>query len=294
VTITEVAQLLNQRGYRTRQTTRFGSRPWSEDTVNGLLRNAFYAGLVKHGEDIYQGQHMAIISRELWEKSVAIRSAHVYKPHSHSADGRVYLLGGLARCDACGEPLRCQPQYGGLTYYRDTTHERGLECPRQTVAVRTDVIDQEMAEIVSSVRLPDSWRERVLDQLQAGDEQCRLEADRKRTEERKRRVTKAYIDGGLTDAEYEREKRALQSRLDQLRNPEVDQVLDAAKFLGSLGLVWEKATRKERRELVRILFDAVYVDIEAKRISGLVAKPVFRILLLNAENTRDLAALCKF
>jgi len=60
----DIATLLNQQGHRTRQTTRFGSRPWSKDTVTCLLRNPFYAGLVRHGQEVYAGQHEAIISRE--------------------------------------------------------------------------------------------------------------------------------------------------------------------------------------------------------------------------------------
>ncbi len=60
----DVAGLLNQAGHRTRQTTRFGSRPWTKDTITMVLKNSFYVGQVRHGKVVHAGKHEPIISQE--------------------------------------------------------------------------------------------------------------------------------------------------------------------------------------------------------------------------------------
>ena len=70
-------------------------------------------------------------------------------------------------------------------------------------------------------------------------------------------------------------------------------VLDAGKFLTTLGPVWKRATAKERRDILRVIFEVVYVDLVEQKITGFVPKPAFSILLQSSENEKDLAQLCE-
>ena len=65
----EIAEMLNQHGYKTRSGRRF-----SKDSISGILRNPFYSGKVVYNnknegvDEIYEGKHEALISPELWER----------------------------------------------------------------------------------------------------------------------------------------------------------------------------------------------------------------------------------
>lgn len=97
----------------------------------------------------------------------------------------------------------------------------------------------------------------------------------------------------MSDAEYERERRRLQERLSYLENPETKTVLDAGMLLETLAPAWEKATTHEKRDILRLMFDAVFVDLEEATIVGLVPKPAFRLFFDGQEKEEDLAQLCK-
>lgn len=141
--------------------------------------------------------------------------------------------------------------------------------------------------------MPDSWREWVLHKHHEGDNHRNLEAERKRLQDRLKRLARAYIDAGMSDAEYERERRRLQEKLAHLANPEIKTVLDAGQLLKTLTPAWEKATAEEKRDMLRIILDAVYVDVEEGTVTGLVPKPPFRLFFGGAGKEKDLARLCK-
>ena len=73
---TDLVDWLNEAGCRTRAGRRF-----SKATVGKLLRNPFYKGSVvyKQGQqsqdvgEIYNGQHEAIVSEEVWENVQKMR-----------------------------------------------------------------------------------------------------------------------------------------------------------------------------------------------------------------------------
>ena len=50
-----------------------------------------------------------------------------------------------------------------------------------------------------------------------------------------------------------------------------------------LGPAWEKATAHEKRDILRLIFDAVYVDLKAATVTGLVPKPAFRVFFDGAD-----------
>ena len=121
-----IAALLNEKGYRTRFTTQWRSRPWTKDTITVTLKNSFYIGQVRHGEKLYQGQHEPLISRETWDRVQSIRAQRCRVHKTASPVYRVYLLNGLARCSVCKNTLRVQYGYNyGYFYYRHTAKDRG-------------------------------------------------------------------------------------------------------------------------------------------------------------------------
>ena len=63
---------LRQRGVRTKIRTRrnekTGRGSYSRGALYQLLRNHLYVGEIEHKGSVYQGQHEAILDRELWEQ----------------------------------------------------------------------------------------------------------------------------------------------------------------------------------------------------------------------------------
>nr|WP_264306220.1 recombinase family protein [Rhizorhabdus wittichii] len=70
--IRELAEELEATGVRSKLRTMqdgrvVGGTPYSDGALAYLLRNVLYIGNIRHGDQVYDGEHQAIISPELWE-----------------------------------------------------------------------------------------------------------------------------------------------------------------------------------------------------------------------------------
>ena len=141
------------------------------------------------------------------------------------------------------------------------------------------VPDGQMGRIIESILLPKSYMDLVLAQIQLADEVKRVERERKRVEERIRRLREVYLEGDLPRDQYGERKRNLENQLASLVIPDVDAAKEAGKLLEQLPALWEEADLSERRKLLTAMLEAVYVDtVEERAIVALKPKPAFRAL----------------
>jgi DNA invertase Pin-like site-specific DNA recombinase len=83
---------------------RSGGRPFSRGNLHALLSNHTYVGEVKHKGMIYQGQHEAIIPRDLWDEVQQALIAKASLPRSSVYSRQTCWLKGLL-FDETGERL---------------------------------------------------------------------------------------------------------------------------------------------------------------------------------------------
>lgn len=165
---TQIAELLNEKGFHT--TGHWGERPFTKDTVAAMLQNVFYTGVVKYKGETLPGQHPALIDQDLFDECQAVRASHA-RPRTIEPQRRVYLLAGIARCSECELTLRgaSTQSNGGWRYYRHTARERGYNCSAPSQMVRADLLEDQWAAILSAVRLPAEWRQRIEEQTGVRD-----------------------------------------------------------------------------------------------------------------------------
>lgn len=53
-----------------------GGQPFSRGSLYGLLSNPIYVGKIRHKDEIYDGQHEAILDQDLWDKVQALLAAN--------------------------------------------------------------------------------------------------------------------------------------------------------------------------------------------------------------------------
>ena len=111
--------------------------------------------------------------------------------------------------------------------------------------------------------------------------------ERAQTEQRLKRLGRAYVDGLYDHDGYRREKRSLEDKLANLVVPGVDAAMEAGKLLENLPVLREEADLAERRKLLMAMLDAVYVDtVEEKSVVAIRPKPAFRAIF-EVATTRD-------
>ena len=76
-------------------------------------------------------------------------------------------------------------------------------------------------------------------------------------------------------AEYRQEVSLTQAKLSGLVSPEHHQVMNLGDNVEGVVTAWEIATKEERRDMLQMMLDAVYIDMTTKQVVGLKPKAAF-------------------
>jgi len=224
-TLSQLAAWLNEQGLRTRNTKKMpdaegnlisGPRLFTTASVRGILHNPFYAGKVKHKDKLLPGIHPALVSPEVFDLVQATLKKNSGRSETLAArPEREYLLKGIIRCAYCGMPMWAQTYKHGGRYYREHTGSRShAVCEAAGGSITCDVADEQVGRLIEAIELGPQWLEEVLAIVSLKDEVLRINEERQRTQEKLRRMAKAYIDGVFPDEEYHRQKRLLEMALE--------------------------------------------------------------------------------
>ncbi len=291
----EVADQLSAQGFAPR--SKRGKTRFSKATVNGMLRNAVYAGFVtRHGEILGPGLHEAIVPEALWRSVQAVISekARCSRAYSRRPKRPYYLAGGLGFCAHCSEPLWANSSPRGYDYYRCASRRRGSLCDYAEVGIRADKVEGELDGLFSSLRLPDGWREYVIARTeQPADEAS--EAERHYWERQIARAKDGFRAGILDEADAVAMRADAERQLHTLAPPpDADGALAAGDFLGAVGEIWPAMTAIERRDAVRTALQAVGVDIETGCIRAIAPRDEFTPLFAAVAESKRGVTVCNW
>jgi DNA invertase Pin-like site-specific DNA recombinase len=113
-----IARSLNARGITTRK-----SNPWTRPAVRKLVTNPFYCGRIRHGDDLFDGDHPRYIEPADWDRLQATRPTQTRGPRGRRA--KRHALQGLAICAACG---RRMVAFTSPYRRKDGTRARAYRC----------------------------------------------------------------------------------------------------------------------------------------------------------------------
>jgi DNA invertase Pin-like site-specific DNA recombinase len=97
---------------------------WTDATVETIVRNEVYTGVVKLGQRRNEGAHKPLVSKSDWRKVQATRGVTL------SGTYKAGLAGGLVVCSGCGRPLGVAGRPGRLVYSCRGGSADGA-CPRR-------------------------------------------------------------------------------------------------------------------------------------------------------------------
>lgn len=121
----EVCNLCEQKGYRQKSRPRkngidAGNIPFSTAAISNILHNPIYIGKIKYKTEIYQGQHVAIVSEEIFDKVQKIKKMNIKDRLLPSKSFKSALLKGFVYCECCCTsmvPTRCRKNNKYYEYY---------------------------------------------------------------------------------------------------------------------------------------------------------------------------------
>lgn len=118
--------------------TRYG-RKWTKVQVLGILDNPIYVGLIRTGNQLFDGRHEPIRTDATWQEIQAIRNGRRSSGNGGrgAQPARHLLTRGMLRC-VCGQRMSCRTFRGEYDYYLCRGRENGT-CDMPTL--RRDAVD---------------------------------------------------------------------------------------------------------------------------------------------------------
>ena len=257
---------------------------WTWRAVEYALSNRFYVGEVRYGDEWYPGLHEAIIPAALFDQAQAVRRQRSTKRSRKTRHPS--LLQGLLVCAHCGGRLWVDVANQRWAYYWDPAARRGLDCPAAGVYVPQAEIDEQVGALVSAMRLPDDWREGLVELARNGDERREIGRRRYHLEGKLARLRELYVEGDFTKSEYTRRQGEIEAQIDALAVPEPPDLEQAAAQLETIGQVWPDARFETRREIVQTLFRAVTVDPLSREVVRVELHKPFGVLMEHVAHPR--------
>ena len=281
-----VAERFNQRGFRTRSkrplrmfdvVSEANGRRFTNASIRDILKNPFYAGKVKHGEELFDGRHEAIISQHLFgevQEQMAKNRSH----KSVLSDRRrrsPHMLKGLLHCHECGAGLWSQTQGSlGKTYYKVPDKGCELPCKHQGRSFLGTNVEAQVDQLLCWFKLEDEWVANIMGWWGESDLKIALRT-RDSIREKLRRAENLYIEGDLDLPEYSKIREQADAALLNLQMPDGDNTIEAQRLLEDFGSLWSEMSVSRKNGLLRQMLDAIYVDIDTRHVVGLVPKEAF-------------------
>ncbi len=188
-------------------TKRSGGR-LSLSTIQRILSNPFYCGLIQWNGELYPAAHKPIISKRLFDECQAVMARRGNPKSRHTAP---FTFTALMKCGSCGAYITAEQQKGHV-YYRCTKKKGPCE---EKQYLREESLVEQVKNLYSGFALPDDWIENMLAQLEKDREKEVTESSQQIlslkeqvnvTDMKLDRLLDAHLEGVLGAAEYKTKK----------------------------------------------------------------------------------------
>ncbi len=132
-------------------------------TIQHILKNPFYYGLIRYNNEIFRGSHEPMIAKKLFDKCQEVISQHS-KPKKKQI--KKYAFRGLFKCGECGCAITSETQKGH-NYYRCT--KKKIKCSQKYI--REEILSQQISEIIQKVSLFPSCADWIIQELEKQNKQ---------------------------------------------------------------------------------------------------------------------------
>jgi len=282
---------LNKR-WTTRENRQRGGKPFTKTSIHRLLTSVTYIGKVKYQNELFDGQHSAIVSKDVWQQAQELLARNGRTGGAHVRNKFGALLKGILRCAPCGCAMTpTHTTKNGNRRYRyyvcSNAQKRGRKCcPSKSVPaqeIERVVIDQ----IRHIGRDPSLVRETIAQARKQGESRLsELEIERRATERdlghwaSELRALAGQIAPTNGDspasarlADLQERIRIAEGRANEIREQadrlggEILDEHEAIEALAAFDPVWEALTPREQARLIELVVERVDYDGAAGKVS---------------------------
>ena len=269
---TAIARKCNDLGYKTKR-----GNPFERRTIDRILQNPFYCGIVSWNGVEFEGAHEVRISKERFDRRQRLIASRKRPMKARSVSTCKHWLSGLLKCSVCGATLSYTGN-GKCPYFQCWKYAKGFHKTSIALSVRKaeEAVITYFDQILSGADFTYVRKDEPTADNTAAIEQIQRELSKLAT--RENRIRDAYESGIDTLEEYKANKDRLISNRLQLENElEVLQKEQKDKELNKDDVLYEiksvndilknpDVSYEEKGTLIRTIVDQIVYDKESGKM----------------------------
>ena len=269
---TAIARKCNDLGYKTKR-----GNPFERRTIDRILQNPFYCGIVSWNGVEFEGAHEVRISKERFDRRQRLITSRKRPMKARNISTCKHWLSGLLKCSVCGATLSYTGN-GKCPYFQCWKYAKGFH--KTSVALSVKKAEEAVIEYFDQV-LAGADFTYVRKEQPAADETAAIEQLQKELSKlsaRESRIRDAYESGIDSLEEYKANKERLSSNrqqletgLEKLRKEQEEKevnkedVLHEIKSLNDI-LKNPDVSYEEKGTLIRTIVDQIVYDKESGKM----------------------------
>jgi len=291
------ARELDRRGWTTKHwTTRKGKarggRTFDKTSLHKVLTNVTYLGKVKYKDETHEGEHAAIVGREVFDRVQATLQRNGRSGGKHVRNRFGALLKGLLHCSPCGCSMAPTHTKKGNRRYRyyvcvnaqkrgwDTCQSKSIPAAEveRFVVEQVRCIGHDRSLIAATLAEARSQSEKRIGELQAEQGSLQREVGRHNAEMHEL-VPWLPLDAATEDpttarlADVQQRIQVAERRLTEVREEAVTlghKIIDEEELAAALTAfdpAWETLTPREQARILHLLIERIDYDGEQESVS---------------------------
>lgn len=269
-------------------------RRFTNFSIRDMLKNAFYAGKVRHLDELYDGRHQAIISEDLYD-AVQAQSEKNRSQKGVGANFRsenAHMLSQLLKCRECLIGLWSQKQGRGAgTYYKVPDKGLPFRCQHLGKSCVGRVYDEQVDMFFSKLTLREEWISWVLEHnFKQSNSEVALKL-REDVKSRRLRARNLYLEGEMEEEEFYRIRDSADAKLARIYVPKFDDRVEAGKVLADFQTLWQSTSTPKKNRMLCVILQEIHVDIDTRRVTSLVPRDTFFPLIEAMAENEDITVL---
>ena len=269
---TAIARKCNDLGYKTKR-----GNPFERRTIDRILHNPFYCGIVSWNGVEFEGAHEVRISKERFDRRQRLIASRKRPMKARNVSTCKHWLSGLLKCSVCGATLSYTGN-GKCPYFQCWKYAKGFHKTSVALSVKKaeEAVIAYFDQILSGEDFTYVRKDEPTADNTAAIEQIQRELSKLST--RENRIRDAYESGIDTLEEYKANKDRLISNRLQLENElealqteqkekelNKDDVLHEIKSVNDI-LKNPDVSYEEKGTLIRTIVDQIVYDKESGKM----------------------------
>ncbi len=287
--LTSLAEYMSSLGLNTRATPKIPSKPVTKCTIEKMLKNPYYAGVIRYNGAEYDGSHEALIDLDTFNQVQAMIESH---HNGERTREHPHFMKGLLYCRKCGSKMiitYARSKSGNIYPYficagRHRTKSKDQKCDLRAILI--EEVEYQIEQLFDRITITASERLLLEAEIQRyiskEAEKFKVELDnlrreKEKLEHRQEKLLEAHFNDAIPLSLMKREQQSISKQLAaieheiKIRNTTFDEIKAnlslAFDLIEDCGRTYRMANDNIKRLMIQAVFERIWID-EGGKVSS--------------------------